>query len=490
MLRSFYTKLAVLFLLLMVGLGVFVAYLSVRSFDRFANETEQKLNRSLGAVLSSRLQPLLGDEIEDHVVERELRAIRDLNPRIEVYLLDPEGMVLATYVPDPGVKLHHTTVDLAPVRSFVAGADPPVLGTDPAHPTDLKPFSAAPIEIMGKPDCFVYVILRGAEYASVAGMVRGSYIVQAAARGLALSLLVAGIVGLVAFGLLTRRLRAFSEVVGRFAGGSLQERSPDTSQDEIGQLSTSFNKMADTIVENVEELQQVDRQRRELIANVSHDLRSPLASIQGYLETVLLKGDRIDDAERRRYLEIVLRNTESLGMLVGELFELSKLDARQTLPAPEPFSVGELVQDLVLQFRPDAEKKGITLTADLPGEPDRVSADIALIERALNNLIDNAIRFTPAGGSVRVGTHRQDGHVEIVVADTGEGIPESELQHIFERSYRIEKSRSRDGGGAGLGLAIASKVVELHNAKLEVESEVGRGTTFRFRLPALDGPSL
>ncbi|NNE47340.1 MAG: HAMP domain-containing protein [Rhodothermales bacterium] len=482
MFKTFYTKLSLLFLLLMVFLGAVITLVTVRSFERFGNETEQKLNMQLAATLARRLEPLLGDDIRDEVVEDELRRIREANPRIEVYLLDPDGSVLAQYLLEEAQSLSHKAIDLGPVRRFLEGEPAPILGEDPARDGQSRPFSAAQIEIMGKPDCFVYVILSGAQYDDVVGMVRGSYILRAAGRALAISLLLTGLVGLMLFGFLTRRLRSVTQSVSRFAGGEFDERVRYRANDELGQLADSFNSMADTIVANMEEMARVDRQRRELIANVSHDLRSPLSSMQGYLETIAMKGGELSDDQRREYLDVVSRNASSLSSLVSELFELSKLDAGQVELKPESFSSSELVQDLVQQFRPDAERKRVDIAAEIPSDLLMVHADIALVERAIANLIDNAIQFTPEGGHVRVRTERVEGKVEIAVADTGPGIPEGEVANIFERFYRVEKSRSRERGGAGLGLAITRRIIELHGGEIRVESRVGQGTTFSFRL--------
>ncbi|MDX1740988.1 MAG: two-component sensor histidine kinase, partial [Rhodothermales bacterium] len=162
MFKTFYTKLSLLFLLLMVGLGAVITWVTLRSFEQFANETEQKLNMSLAGTLAQRLEPLLGDDIRDEVVEEELRRIREANPRIELYLLDPEGVILARYLMEGGQVLAQTSVDLDPIRRFIAGEPAPVLGDDPVRTGARKPFSAAPIQIMGKSGCFVYVILSGA----------------------------------------------------------------------------------------------------------------------------------------------------------------------------------------------------------------------------------------------------------------------------------------------------------------------------------------
>jgi signal transduction histidine kinase len=272
-----------------------------------------------------------------------------------------------------------------------------------------------------------------------------------------------------------------NHAVGQFAQGDLEARVQDESPDEIGQLAASFNRMADTITANLKELEQTDLLRRELIANVSHDLRSPLASIQGYLETIQIKDGSLTPRERGEHISVALRNARRLNTLVSELFELSKLEARQVKPQFETFSVAELVQDLVMQFRPQAEAAAIRLEVELSERAARVHGDIALVERALANLIENALRHTPDGGCVRVVAASDVDQVRIEVCDTGTGIAEADLPHVFDRFYR--KDEGRGSGGLGLGLAIAQKIAELHGTRLSVASKVDCGTRFTLALP-------
>jgi signal transduction histidine kinase len=252
------------------------------------------------------------------------------------------------------------------------------------------------------------------------------------------------------------------------------------SQDEIGQLNGAFNKMAATIDANIEEIKNNDRLRRDLIANISHDLRSPLASVQGYLETILIKEEKLSPAERKNYLEIVHKNIQRLSRLVEDLLELSKLDAKQIKPKSEQFSISELAQDVVLKFKPQAEKQHITIHTNFPSDIPIVEADIGMIERALSNLIDNALIYTPEKGEVSVEVQEKEKKVAIKVSDNGKGISENDLPHVFDRFYRGDKSRSTEG--TGLGLAITRKIIEAHHEHITVESQLDRGTTFQFDL--------
>lgn len=494
MFNSFYAKLSALFLILVVGFGAIVAVLGVRAARQYADEVEQRLNRTLADELVPHFQPLLEERVEYEAIEAQIEDMTGINRRIEIYLLDNDGRLKASFGV-PTSKMKRAAVDLAPLRRFIDGDDLPILGDDPRDPNGHKPFSVAHIDAMGEDDCYLYVILGSQQYASTARMISDSYIVQTALLGLGVAILATVGIGLFFFRRLTTRLRAMQSVVSTFEQGDLDQRMTVRANDEISRLAECFNQMADTLVETMQELRDADRMRRELIANVSHDLRSPLASIQGYLETVHIKDDALDAEERQRYVETALRNAERLNTLVSSLFDLSKLETKQVEPQRESFPIAELVQDVVLQYRPQAEDAGIRLRADVPDRHARVCADIGMIERVLTNLIDNALHYTPSDGRVDVrmeevsqkvppaGDGAQDRRVRIAVADTGPGIPVDDLPHVFERFYRVDKSRDRNRGGAGLGLAIAYTIIDLHGETLRVDSVVGEGTTFHFSLP-------
>jgi signal transduction histidine kinase len=241
--------------------------------------------------------------------------------------------------------------------------------------------------------------------------------------------------------------------------------------------------MAQRMVDQLRDLRHNDVLRRELVANVSHDLKTPLASLQGYVDTLLLKDASLSAAERRHYLVIASRSGERLAKLIGDLIELAKLDAREVKLAREAFPVAELMQDVAQKFQLKAEQKQLRLEVELPPGPPHVCADIALIERVLENLLGNAITHTGAGGSVTLKLHAGTQQALIEVIDTGCGIPEEEIPRIFDRFYRVNDDQRVRGEHAGLGLAITRGILDLHDTRIDVASEPGVGTSFRFGLP-------
>jgi two-component system phosphate regulon sensor histidine kinase PhoR len=251
-------------------------------------------------------------------------------------------------------------------------------------------------------------------------------------------------------------------------------------------LSLSFSPLRGStgcvlVVRDVTEERRYDRLRKEFVANVSHELRTPLSVIRGYVET-LRDGALRDEQNAPRFLESIEKNVERLSSLVGDLLELSRLESGTQLLHPRALEGRDVVHKVVDDFRLLAEKRKQTLTAEAR-EPSSFQADPDLLERALRNLVDNAIKYTGDGGSIRVFVEVDEDDVVFTVQDTGIGIPEADLPRVFERFYRVDKSRSRELGGTGLGLAIVKHVAQLHGGAVSVQSRVGQGSTFRLRLP-------
>jgi hypothetical protein len=292
---------------------------------------------------------------------------------------------------------------------------------------------------------------------------------------------------LVVFNLLTRRLSRLAAAMDAFRESGftrpIRFGSTNRRRDEIERLGTTFQELSERVAGQIKEQERIETQRRELLANVSHDLRTPLASMQGYLETLLLRHGTLTPEEERNYLEVAAKHTERLGKLINDLFQLTKLEAHDIKPQFEAFSLVELAQDVAQKFQLKADKRGLLLECHLSPQVPWVNADIGMIERILENLIENAIRHTGSGGVIRVTVEPAGERVRIRISDTGHGIPSEELPNVFERYYKVSRGEVGDAGSTGLGLAITRHVVELHGGHIQVESTVGVGTTFRFDLP-------
>ena len=237
------------------------------------------------------------------------------------------------------------------------------------------------------------------------------------------------------------------------------------------------------VLHDVTEIRRLERVRTEFVANVSHELRTPLTAIRGYLETLL--GGALEEREHaRKFLEIVFRHAERLGRLLDDLLDLSNIELGRVTLRLEPTELEVALESVLSIIRPKAEAGRVGLSSELGGDLPQVLADRDRLAQILINLLDNAVKFTPPGGCVRVSVSLQDGALEVAISDTGIGIPSTDLPRITERFYRVDKARSRELGGTGLGLAIVKHLVQAHGGELRIESELGKGTTVSFTLPA------
>lgn len=475
-----YLQVSAIFLLVLILFTAITLYISVQSATRYNIEVNQRLNRELAPNMVDVIQPLMKNGvISEEAVADIMHSMMVINPIVEVYLLNSQGKILKYVAPDKVVKLEE--VNLAPIKEFLNDPEHSIIyGDDPRNPGEFKTFSAARVIENEKLTGYIYIVLASQEYVSASQAVISSYILGLSIRSIIIILIISALVGLLAIWFITSRLNPIIRGINQFRIGNLSARIPVRNEGELERIGLVFNQMADTIENNIQELKGVDNLRRELISNVSHDLRTPVASIQGYAETLMLKKDTASKEEQQKYLEIIWKSCSRLKKLVEELFELSKLQTNQIKPSPEPFSISELVYDIAGKYRILSQKKGVSINTVIDKNVPLVEADISLIDRVLQNLIDNALKFCKEGDTVNIeiDPKKQD-WVEVKVADSGQGIKQEDLPNVFQRYY---KGRN-DHGSTGLGLAIVQKIIELHRSQIKVFSQYGKGTTFVFDLP-------
>ncbi len=266
------------------------------------------------------------------------------------------------------------------------------------------------------------------------------------------------------------------------AGGDFSARIHLTEQDELSEVADAFNFMSNELEKSFARQRELEQARRDMMAAVSHDLRTPLTSIQAMVEA--LADDVVTDPPTvRRYYGAIRSQIGNLAGLINDLFELSQLETGQVQLLLEPVNLNDLLSDVLETMQAQAGAKGVSLQGIFSQDVPLIQGELAKIQRVMYNLVQNAIRHTPAGGSISLATRLDTKGVQVEVADTGEGIAPEDLPYIFDQFFRGEKSRSRQTGGAGLGLAIAKRIIEAHQGCIWVESQVGQGTRFSFVLP-------
>jgi two-component system OmpR family sensor kinase len=487
MFKRLSNKLIVTLLALLLLLSASFIGFAIWSTPMFLQELNQKLNLTLADNIVKEKKLMIDNQVNQDAMQSIFMGLMLVNPIIEVYLVDSNGKILSYSAPEGVVK--RNSIDLVPVKEFLeSDKQRPVLGNDPRHPERNKVFSAARITQNDQLQGYLYIVLGGQTYDSVVDILESSYMLRLWTGAVGISLLIASLAGLLIFRHITRRLRQLADGMEEFKqhdfkdSVSLPARFDGRPGDEIDQLGATFREMSERIIKQVKQLEHNDKSRRELVANVSHDLRTPLASLQGYLETLLLKADSLSEAEKQDYIKIALQHSDRLRKLISELFELATLENQGAELHFEPFSMSELIQDVTHKFQLEAKEKNLRLETSIPHEPAFVSADIGLIQRVLENLIENAIKYTPAGGHIDISLLSGGNSIATSISDDGQGIPAEDLPHIFDRFYRVDKHRNTDG--TGLGLAIVNRIIQLHNSKIDVQSKPNTGTTFSFQLPS------
>jgi signal transduction histidine kinase len=477
---SLYWQISIAFIIVLVVFATITLYISVQSARSYATEVNQKLNRNLAKNTVDVVKPFLDKgKINQEAIEDIVHSMMVINPSVEVYLLDTKGKILSYVAPEKVVKLKSVSLD--PIFRFLQDKRQNIIyGDDPRNPGESKIFSAAEVIQDNQLTGYIYIVLASQEYISASHTVLGSYILGLSFKSIIAILIISAVIGLLAFRFITNKLKVIIKGIKQFESGDLQTRIPVKKESDLDEIALVFNDMAGTIEKNIEELRGVDKLRKELISNISHDLRTPVASIQGYAETLILKKDDLSKEEQQKFLEIIYKSCEKLKKLVSDLFDLTKLQTNQVKLMVEPFSIVELIHDVANKYRIISQKKGVSINTIVSGQIPVVEADLSLIDRVLQNLIDNAIRFCKEGDAINIEVNTdQPENVKIRIHDTGEGIDPKRLPYIFERYYKAKEINQ----STGLGLAIVKKIMDLHNETIEVESVKGKGTTFQFTLP-------
>jgi len=479
-------RLTLVFTVLLIACCALSGYMQVRSSNQYSQSVIQRLSANLATQIAAN-NPLLSEgDWDPKVVHTLFDQLMAVNPSVEVYLLDKEGNIVGNAA--PAGRLQQKRIDLAPVNALLHGAKMPVYGDNPRDPHIPQVFSVAPLLVNGETQGYVYIVLLGDAYTALTSDAQYQSAISLALRSMGLVALFGLLAGALAFRWVTRPVRKLTAQIAELDTGGMDaiqalaktETPAGAARDEVTQLQQAFVALAKRIDQQWQSLMVQDQQRREFIANISHDLRTPLTSLHGYLETLSVKSDHLSNEDRQRYLNIALTQSKKVGRLAQELFELARLEYGVVKPQKEPFSLSELVQDVFQKFELATETRGQKLLADItPGIP-LVNADLGMIERVLTNLLDNAIRFTPEGGTIEIKLWPHEGQVMVQLKDSGPGIAPELKDSLFVRPSILSTNKHRAGG---LGLMIVRRILQLHGSDIQLIEQPKQGACFQFSVP-------
>ena len=481
--KSLYTRLAAGLVVLLFVIGILYTALNTIATQRFVAQLNQDLHRSLAQNLVADKNLVAQGKLNEAALKETFQQYMVVNPSIEIYLLDLDGKLLS-YSADPN-SVMRSHVSLGPIKAFLSGAEKYPLGDDPRSHDKQKAFSVTEVPSGSSPEGYLYVVLRGEQYDALESMAFQGFWARAGLWSMALSLGLGLLAGLAIFYWLTKRLRRVSRRIEEFNEGDFKHLSvPETvdeSDDEIAQIEHIFEQMAARIQSQLGALTNKDNQRRHLVAQVSHDLRTPLASMLGFIESLKLKRDKLSSAEQEEFLEIAYQQGRRLSHMIDSLFQLSSLEAKEVSPQLEPFVPLDLLFDVRQKYAIRIKEAGLTLDIEHQQSGAFAIGDVSLFERVLDNLIDNAMVHAAPMSEITLRIESVVGKIGVAVSNRGNRINDSEQDALFDPFYRAG-SHSADKRHAGLGLAISKRIMESMNGEISVRN-ASDGVEFMVYLP-------
>lgn len=482
-----FSRIGILIFTLITALGLIFMGITYISTTQFYQASTQLLNKDVAAHIAKFSSPFEPAQFNREKADSVFYNAMVISPSIEVYFLDTAGTVIYYHAADSAIRLRK--LPLRNIRRHIAqGGKDYIKGLDPRDPGNPKIFSAAEILLHNRQIGYIYVILGSNEYRSVSEMFLQSHVGSLVLRIIALIIILSVIISILYTSRLQKRFNRVISVLQQYQQGNLEMRFRTDQPDEFAPVSQAFNQMADLLQVNFDKLKNAEKERKGFIANISHDLRTPLSVARGFAETLLVKGndDKTDKAEQALYTKQVLTKIAQIENMVSQLFELSKMESPQFQPAKEPFVFSEVLQEIVNASAPAARKKGLQLDCLGCENPSWIFADIRMIERVVQNLLDNAIKYTPQNGLIQIELIRSGQTLLVQCKNWGEPLDKKLADWINETTSTAENAVRPVG--SGLGLTIVKKILNLHGFRFRVETGDTPGNCFIIEIDVYHPP--
>lgn len=486
---NIFGRIAILVISLITVLGALFIVITYFAITHYHQASTQLLNKDVAAHIAEFTSPFDNDGINKQKADSVFHDAMVLSPSAEVYFLDTAGSVIAFHAPQKDIKLW--AVPLANIHKYIAARGQEyVKAADPKDPAQPKIFSAAEVYGKAKKLGYIYVVLGSKSSENIISTLLDSHIGSLAIQAFAAIIILSLIISIFYLTRIRKSFNRMIDVLQRFEGGDYTARFQISDRDDLAPVTNAFNKMADLLSSTITSLTRSEKERKDFIAIISHDLRTPLSIARGYAETVLMErdGKRISDEQRQEYIQLILQKIHQVETMVKQLFELSRIEAPEFKPHKEPFVLSEIVQEIINTFQLTAAEKGISLRCTQCQYHVWVHADIGMMERVVQNLINNAIKNTPAGGTIQISIILDNQNLVFSIANTGNPLPEDLLQWINNFKANAGSVNKRPAK-LGLGLLIVQKILLLHNASLEAYTHEGSRNIFIFPIPVYTLPA-
>ncbi|MFA6245401.1 MAG: HAMP domain-containing sensor histidine kinase [Mucilaginibacter sp.] len=451
-----FSRIGIFVFLVITALGILFVVVTYNATSDYFQASTQLLNKDVASNIARLSEPFSKEGIDHKKADSVFNNTMIISPNTEVYFLDTLGNVKYYYAPDSLIK--QRKVPVAQIETYLSDHIHLIKNTDPRDPGNPKIFSAAAVRFKDQKIGYIYVILAGMEYRSVAEFVFKSQVGGWATKVFFIIILTTVVFSLLYTTRLQKRFNHVIYVLDQFKEGNLNVRFKIEQKDEFFPIADAFNKMVAMLDENFTRLKLLESERKNFLANISHDLRTPLAVARGYTETLLIETT-VSRKEQESHLEMILNKVMQVEKLVLQLFELSKMESVNFTPNKEPFVFSEVLQEIIKGADFQARKKNIIISCINCEDSSLIEADISMMERVVQNLLENAVKYTSENGNIRIALSREPGKLILLLENSGKLIAGELLDWINNSSADAAVRRPKQ---AGLGLALVKRILYLH----------------------------
>jgi len=461
-------------------LFIVITYFTTREFYQ---SSTQLVNKDVAGHIAKFASPFKDSGINKQTADSVFYNAMVLNPAIEVYFLDTTGKIMYFQAPDSTIRLWKIPLQNIQKHIQLNGADY-IKGPDPKHPDIQKVFSAAEVINNGKKLGYIYVILAGNEYNNATRMLFGSQVASFAIIAVCVIIVLSVVLTYWYVNRLQRSFKKIIAVLNEYMNGDLNVRFEMNEEDEFAPITRSFNKMATSLSYNIERLKKTEQERKDFIATISHDLRTPLSVAKGYAETALDKihDDAMNKPEIDGFIQLVHKKLQQIEIMVQDLFELSRMESVHFTPNKEPFIFSEILNEAISVYEKKAIEKNIQLTCDITYDITWIYADIRMMERVIQNLLDNAIKYTPLNGFIHITLNNEEKILVLNLSNSGAVLSNDILNWINITAQPNNISTTNKPANTGLGLLIVKKILELHGYHFHVASHEQNVLSFTIQM--------
>jgi signal transduction histidine kinase len=459
-----FSRLGIFIFFVITALGVLFVVVTYNATSDYYQGSTQLLNKDIAEHIAKLSAPYSKDGIDHKKADSVFNSTMIISPNTEVYFLDTMGNVKYYYAPDSLIKDRKVPVDK--IETYLSDHLHLIKNTDPRDPGNPKIFSAAPVMYQDQKIGYIYVILAGMEYRSVAEFVFKSQVGGWATKVFFIIILTTVIFSLLYTSRLQKRFNHVIRVLDQFKEGNLNVRFNIGERDEFFPIADAFNKMVAMLDSNFTRLKVLEDERKTFLANISHDLRTPLAVARGYTETLLIENNS-NRQDQEEYLELILNKILQVEKLVLQLFELSRMESVNFTPQKEPFVFSEILQEIIKGAELQAKGKNIRINCDNCEDSTMIEADISMMERVVQNLLENALKYTNINGHINIELIRNAGQLILRLENSGPLLPAELLNWVNMDTGEDTIKRPKQ---AGLGLALVKRILQLHSFDFEVKS--------------------